>query len=356
MAQPIQNNTNFSGNNNPLFTLNSKTIDFLGVGSREILYASPKTASINIKDDFMWKNSGDASEVPCISVVERALKFGTTLANILRLYENFKDFLSSGKLDPYQELYIADETGFRYIFPRLLKDGSNLKDITNRYMASKGITNDNTFEGGDLTKKLSSLSNILGFATSLTLGSVSPGIAMETIMEYESTENRLINIQFPLYNTISLESAFKNYSFITLFAFQNLKTRTSFLTFEPPKIYEISSFGGDGGLYSPVCIVQNFAVNSIGTTRLIDDLSGLSGGAKIEIPEAYHVSITFQELLPQTTNIMLGSMGGSKVSSSIYGGQTVAEDINRVKNAVGDVVKIGQDVLNGKDKSNTNGQ
>ena len=98
----------------------------------------------------------------------------------------------------------------------------------------------------------------------------------------------------------------KNYEFISLFGMQNLKIRTSFLTYIPPKIYSVES-RGRGGVYMPAAYVSSYDVRSIGATREIQ-----IGGNTHLIPEAYKVSITLTELIQESANIMQGSLGGSK--------------------------------------------
>ena len=113
-------------------------------------------------------------------------------------------------------------------------------------------------------------------------------------------------IEFPLYNTMDIGDTIKNYEFISLFGMQNLKIRTSFLTYIPPKIYSVESTGR-GGVYMPAAYVSSYDVRSIGATREIQ-----IGGNTHLIPEAYKVSITLTELIQESANIMQGSLGGSK--------------------------------------------
>ena len=94
-----------------------------------------------------------------------------------------------------------------------------------------------------------------------------------------------------------------------MITFQNLKTRTSFLTYVPPCLYTIKTDGCVGGFNWPVAIVSNLEIESIGTTRVINEFVE----ANVLIPEAYKVSITFRQLLPTSSNIFLGSMGGETV-------------------------------------------
>ena len=80
----------------------------------------------------------------------------------------------------------------------------------------------------------------------------------------------------------------------------------------PPKIYKVEGLGV-GSLYMPAAYVESYDVQSIGTTRRIYDL-GYDAAGGVLIPEAYKVSITFRELVPESSNIMAGSLGQEKVS------------------------------------------
>jgi len=79
-------------------------------------------------------------------------------------------------------------------------------------------------------------------------------------------------------------------------------------TFIPPKLYTLES-NALGGIYWPVAHISDLKIDSIGTTRNISDFSSQA----ILIPEAYKVTIVFKELLPQSSNIFDGSIGGRKI-------------------------------------------
>jgi len=106
---------------------------------------------------------------------------------------------------------------------------------------------------------------------------------------------------------MEIKDTINNFEFVSLFGLQNLKVRTSFLTFVPPKIYTVQS--SRGGVYMPAACVSSYDVKSIGATR---DLT--LKGSKYLIPEAYKVSITLKELIQESGNIMSANLDGSKVN------------------------------------------
>lgn len=82
------------------------------------------------------------------------------------------------------------------------------------------------------------------------------------------------------------------------------------MTYTPPKIYRIYTPSA-GGYFMAACYVSDFRVDSIGTTREMKQ-DGF-GSQSILIPEAYKVSITFTDLVSQSSNIFAGTMGAEKV-------------------------------------------
>jgi len=271
---------------------------------------------INVHNDFFWCNPTlDKAEVPAIYAQEYELTWGQTVTNLQRILEAFQQ-VTSGNADPYLTMYNAKETGFFYSFPHLLGNGSPIRQISNTWTTSNDPS---IFEAGNVLKNILKIEKVGKTDTFATggekiLGGVTAGFGFEEAQKYQGTPLKTLTVSFPLYNTIDTKSAFKNYAFCALFAFQNLKTRTSFMTYIPPKMYKISA-SCNGSTYMPVAIVQDFKVESIGTVRAMWDYwTEGKTNSSILIPEAYKVTITFQELLPQSSNIMIGAMGGEQVS------------------------------------------
>lgn len=290
--------------------------------------AVPSSNGINILKDFPWCNSAtNKTEVPYVNVKEFELTWGQTVTNLQRFIEGATQIVNRKFDDPYLTLYSAKETGFNYCFPRLLGSGSELRSITNTW----GKSNDFSVPEW-LLGKIGNLGDILKGAGSLAEG-VLPGFGLEETQKFSNTTEQTVSISFPLYNTKDIKTAFKNYCFCLLFAFQNLKTRTTFITYIPPKLYSLSSpFGG--GLYMPVAVVASYAIESIGTTRVLSDhmFDGLTD-RPILIPEAYKITINFKEVISPSANILLGSMGGKQVS-------VIRDTMKDVNNLVGDAVSL----------------
>ena len=275
---------------------------------------------IDILSNHRWCNPAtDFSEVPNIYATELQLDYGAWTQNLLNVFNDIKNLTHIGqagastsfggfnKLDSYLQLYRASQTGFWYNFPWLVSDGDNIREVSSSW-SEVGINPLSIFDGGKKTKSFD-FGQIFGAG----LGLASAGVGFEQVQQYTSTETQSITIKFPLYNTYSTTDAFNNYSFVSLFTFQNLKTRTSFMTYIPPKLYTLDS-QALGGIYWPIAYVSNLKIDSIGTTRSMSASQGY--GTNIIVPEAYRVSITFKELLPQSSNIFEGTIGGSKINVS----------------------------------------
>jgi hypothetical protein len=309
-------------NNNKFFYTSPKQFKFFDrVLSTEYPVAVPRgNGVINICDTFDWKNPGITDEVPKIRVVERELIYGSYTTSILTFIDQLGK-LSKGALgdpkggaDIYPQLYATKATGFQYIFPHLLTTGSNLHSIANSWQSinSGPQTILNSFTDGKSNKGSGVAEKALEMGASFAIGMGTPGFGFDDMYSYQNTQPRTLSISFPLYNTLSIESAYENYSFINLFMFQNLKTRTSLATYIPPKLYVVDQADTQGGFYSPICIVSNYSVESIGTTRRMSEFRSY-GVPDILMPEAYKVTIQFMELVQNSSNIFSGAIGGDKI-------------------------------------------
>lgn len=290
---------------------------------------------VDIVNRFQWKNSGSTSEVPYIIAEEYELDYGQWTQNLANLISGLSN-LAQGGLDVYQMIYYGTETGFKYSFPWLLSNGDTIRKINNTWDRTEGIS-DILTTAAEGSKKFTEL---VGRAVGMGISYGSAGVGFEEINEYKTTAPQELKIVFPLYNTTTIDKAYDNFTFVNLFTFQNLKTRTSIMTFVPPKLYKVSS-NSLGGLYMPVCYVSDFTVESIGTTRTISDYQGY-GTSPLLIPEAYKISITFKELLPQSSNIFSGTMGGTPIE--VIGNTPIEETTQRNSKVEGTGLAIKQSV------------
>jgi hypothetical protein len=276
---------------------------------------------IDVYNDHYWKMGSLLEEIPSIHLKEYKLEYGRWTASLVRMLKVVKSLISSTREDPYANMYLGEPTGFNYRLPYLISNGGTIRgSMSNSWVPTSG----DVF--GMLSKMMPETSNLVN----KVMSGLAPGWGTEDIMRYAGTSVRSIVLKFPLYNTSDLKTINDNYSFISLFGLQNLKTRTSWTTFLPPKVYTVDTMA-DGGIYMPMAFVTNFNVEAMGQLRNYTDLVGgvpsnldnsladylgffdSSKFGKL-IPEAYIVTITLTEALPESTNIMVGAFGGNKVS------------------------------------------
>lgn len=301
-------NTSFSGNS--FFTAQSdqlKVLTFTGFGTPFAKLQPKGDGVVDVVNKMRWKNGGSTDEVPTVFVTERELKYGVWTANLLQFLTQFGRVLNGQEIDSYLNLYAAEKTNFYYHFPLLLTTDDNLRTVRNQWVPANGITKmleDKAGTSGATT-------DILGAGVGALIGAVTPGFGYEETYQYHKTDTASLKVTFPLYNTIDLKSAFDHYSFVQLITFQNLKTRTSMLTYIPPKIYTVDTVSL-GGVYMAAAYISELKIDSIGTVRRLKEFSPY-GSQEILMPEAYKVSITFTDLVSQSSNIFAGTMGGSKI-------------------------------------------
>lgn len=293
------------------------------------------TNYIDIVNNFAWKNDGlNTQEVPSVIFTEYELQYGMTVNNLLQTLSGpagaAAAFFNGGKADPYASLYFGKLTGFQYGFPYLLKSGSSIKgSIKNKWSPvpdlNKTMTRNASKNENATIRKIGKGFKNLGSMFETIGNIVSPGYGQEPVYKYDGTTPRSVAISFPLYNTITLQHTIDNFNFVNLFALQNLKTRTSYTSYIPPKIYKVDSLGL-GGLAMPAAYISSYDVVSIGTTRAIDIGMGAGGfgqmqaitpqalEGKVLIPEAYKVTIVVTELFAESANTLSTALGGSPVS------------------------------------------
>jgi hypothetical protein len=320
-----------------MFTLKEKPfpIDIPGISFGQKAWNAVPAGSgrINVVKDFRWKNAGSTDEVPSVTLKEYELEFGAWVQMLARLANTAASWTTGG-LDPYTILYNAKPTDFEYNLPLLIKNGDNIRTISNSW--GKSDFDLNTILGMGGKKANNGFFEGVGKVLSVGIGLVGEA-GVEQINTFKGTAPESIKITFPLYNTVSIKEAYDNYRLVSLLTFQNLKTRTTFLTYVPPKIYQVKTQNCLGGLDWPAAYVESLDIESIGTTR---ELSEYGGGTTILTPEAYKVTISLKQLVEPSSNIFAGAIGKNSVnvigdikgvtSNAIEGG--IEAGINLIKN------------------------
>jgi len=293
---------------------------------------------IDVHGKMRWSNSGNREEVPRLLLSEYTLDYSRWSSNLNLLEKAINKLNDTGEGDPYLSLYSGTPTNFFYNLPYLVRPGDTIRgQISNTWEdidTAKAI-------GNTLGGKVGSIISKAGEVITGAGSQFSPGFGTEPIRGFKSTADNKITISFPLYNTYSVKEAVDHFSFVSLIAFQNLKTRTSFVSFLPPKVYNIDG-RTSGGVYMAAAYISDLKIDSIGTTRCLSELGGYNiydnkSDSSTIIPEAYKVTITFTDLLTQSANVMYGALGGQKVqvidpfpSGATGSGDNLFSNINNV--------------------------
>ena len=98
-----------------------------------------------------WKNNniGADYEVPSVLLTEYDITYGHTARSIFQFFEAAKQYTGSAYIDPYSNLYLGKETGFKYLLPYLLKSGDSIRGRTsNNWKRIKGLV-ENITGGGE---------------------------------------------------------------------------------------------------------------------------------------------------------------------------------------------------------------
>lgn len=290
------------------FNITTKSSQIPGTENVKYPVASVTNGNVDVTNGMVWSLGGDTSEVPSLVLTEYSLEFGRRLQSILNIATNSADAFNNNTPDPYAKLYPVTATGFTYVLPYLIPSGGSLRgQVSNTWQDESSDKGSDSWAEGKLKELFPKLFDIA--KTTLSIGSefIANDLNTETAKRYTSTTSRTINVSFPLYNTLDWSTNLAHFSFVNLFTFQNTKTRTSWLTTLFPKLYKIEC-SSMGGPYIPIAYVSNLNIQSIGTTRHIQ-----SGEGKYLMPEAYKVNISFTEMITQSSNIIEGEIGGSKV-------------------------------------------
>jgi hypothetical protein len=328
---------------NRYFSTVTKQASFLGVSSSPYVVLKPSGSGVvDVYREMYWSNLGDKSEVPSVFITEKELQYGawaTQLGNILSQTNNIfgKGGSNASTVDSFIQLYAAENTGFYYHFPWLIKNGDTLRNIQNSWETTQGISNLFTSTASNAGGVAGAVGSVIGAGIGLAVGTQTPGFGFEDTKQYSSTSQQTLTISFPLFNTMDIESAFNHFSFVNLITFQSLKTRTSLMSYIPPKIYEVDG-GSVGGVYMAAAVISDLKIESIGTSRRMSDYRGF-GPNDIIIPEAYKVTITFTDLLSQSSNVFSGAIGGTKITVTDGGDIFNRGIVNGVQQTAGQIVQ-----------------
>ena len=143
--------------------------------------------------------------------------------------------LNSQYLEPYEGLYITEDTGFTYWLPYFT---DTLQEFVNEFTDQDATFNENTYLGRGV-------SMVRGAAEALARFSyfMEPGVYIERPKFYSfAGSGDSVVINFPLVNTgwSTYQDVRKNWQFVFLITYQNRPNRRSRELIDPPSLYEVN--------------------------------------------------------------------------------------------------------------------
>ena len=237
-------------------------------------------------------NGGDRKKLQQnISTLKKAISNGSIAED--------RQLMVSNDLASLVGLYITKPTGYQYVFPYF----ENPPQLRNQWESADASSGN-----------ASIMDTLIGKAAGVveefakTLNITQPGIYIQKAKSYKMGDGPSLTVTFPLFNTIyradgSIPGYQQNYELLWLLLYQNKPFKTSFTRVIPPKLYSLAVPGIANMPYAELSQMQ---INFAGTTRNLDvDIAGTV--INVPIPDAYEVSLTFNSLLGDYANLMVGS-------------------------------------------------
>lgn len=224
-------------------------------------------------------------------------------------------------LSPYKGLYYTVESGFNYRLPLFT---SEFWSTTNDFTDSASEGNSDFLSG--LVDTLKTLGPGMEAAKLINTGSNQYGTYVEFPKQYSLSSPSTYTVTFDLINTkpANYSDVNSNFKLLFLLFYQNLPIRRSKQLVDPPVIYNIYV---PGQKRMPYAYLQSMAVKNLGATRLMElDFTNIKainppGSAASTfpdvwttvVPDAYRVTLTFKDLIPETKNTAFASFLTSSI-------------------------------------------
>lgn len=283
----------------------------------------------------------------------------------------------SALLWPYLFLYATAPTNKYYIMPVLTSDAAKFA-LTNQFSDSAGNQNKQTqVLQNNLTDMLASVPtaitqmandflqaadmiHVMGGTMPDSSRFVNNWVEMGKFYNY-STEGDTFKISFPLFNTVGKDEWIRHHRFIYGFAIRNMPFKLDNASYKQPLLYDVVV---PGVKRMPFAFVKSFTVEPKGIVRTIQGsnyiteiLSSkkISSNIAYNIPEAWMVTIEFQDLIAPSANKLLSGLGDLNIETStvVNGQQSSSASTVNVNQTTG-ITTLGIGDITGVD--NLNGQ
>lgn len=229
-------------------------------------------------------------------------------------------------LSPYKGLYYTVESGFNYKLPL----------FNSEFWSTSNDFTDSTSEGNSsfvasIVDTLKTMGPGLEAAKLFNVATNQYGTYVEFPKQYTLSSPNTYTVTFDLINTkpASYDDVKSNFKLLFLLFYQNLPIRRNKQLVDPPAIYNIYV---PGQKRMPYAYLQSINIKNLGATRLMDidftDVASINPPVaatstfppiwKTVIPDAYRITLTFKDLIPETKNTLYASfLTNSIVETSI---------------------------------------
>lgn len=289
-ASPI-NNTGFDNIAKPPFAkLTEYRLNDRAVINSLLYYVQAFGDQIGAISNTVAPNTAETIKNLANTVRDAVLSVGGTGVDVTQQQLNRAG--NSPWMRPYDNLYLLDKTDFEYYLPYFENDAFAPTQNTYSDLSYPGV--DQARAARDVTTKMSQI--------------VAPGQYIEApkLFTLSDASAPSYDINFPLLNTISFESAVRNYQFLWLLMFQNTPQRVTKSVVEMPRMYDIQIPGVGFLKYA---YIQSMTVNFIGVRRriIIPMPACPNNPSQVEVimPDAYSVKLSVKSLIMNANNMML---------------------------------------------------
>ena len=250
---------------------------------------------------------------------------GAITGGILGALTTSNDTTAKNLLEVYKEIFPDNPTGNTYYLPYFTKSymelssppWEQLDDIsTSIEQLAKSAADAAGAVGLDgVSQGIAAARSIGGFAKEVGMTALRWAYPIVGVYDrpriFASHDERSVNIQFPLYNTLNADDWKMNRDLIYKFMVQSLYTKNSFITGYPPVFYRVLV---PGQYFSFASCVTDFSVQNLGNVRKMYGFN---------VPDAFQVSLTLREMCMPSANqfrAMANGEAAQKINVSINGG------------------------------------
>lgn len=211
--------------------------------------------------------------------------------------------LNSDTLQPYEGLYITEDTKFIYNLPYFSDEQNTINNMFGDFDEVMG-------QGGiDPLNAYAAAQNVRAAANFMsgTLNFDAPGIYIEKPKFFNFKEQgERIRFRFPLINTgwSTFDDVSQHWQLMYLLTYQNRPNRRSRDLIDPAVIYELTI---PGVRFYPYAYISDMSINFVGARRRMNLTVPFAGGPQTIntiIPDAYIIDITLTTLVSETQNFL----------------------------------------------------